>query len=70
MRCQMVGANHDLELIDLRRQRVPRERSGVFHFEGECRKCGASYWQHGSSMNQFSGWTLKLATSDCGCDSA
>jgi len=53
---------HDLELINLRRHQVPRERDGIFHFEGECRACGASHRKHGSSSVEPSGWKLKSAT--------
>jgi hypothetical protein len=70
MRCQTIRANHDLLLIDLRRQPATNERDGIFHFEGECSTCRGTHWQHGASMDLSGGWKLKSATDDCACGPA
>jgi hypothetical protein len=66
MRCQNVGVTHELEIFNIRQQQAARERTGFFHFDGECRECFAPYWQHGSSVAQEQ-WKLKPAGCDCGC---
>ena len=69
MRCQNAGAflaTHELEIINARSQQVVREQNGILHFDGECRKCFAPYWQHGLAVTREH-WKLKPATCDCGC---
>jgi hypothetical protein len=52
MRCQNVNSMvaHDLQIFNIRQQQAVREQGGIFHFDGECRECFASYWQHGSEF--------------------
>ena len=57
---------HDLEIINLRSQQAFREPSVVFHFDGECRTCSSSYWQHGSLI-VAEHWKLRPAACECGC---
>lgn len=48
MLCKNVGDTHELEIINTRSQQAAGEQIGIFHFDGECRRCFAPYWQHGS----------------------
>src|SRR5208282_4120699 len=69
MRCQNVRTKqntHELEIINIRLQQAVREPSGISHFDGECRTCFSSYWQHGWEII-LERWRLKPATCQCGC---
>ncbi len=68
MRClntRTKSEAHELEIINLRSQQAMNNSDGVLHFDGECRTCYSSYWQHGLSVLSDE-WKLKPAICDCG----
>ena len=58
-------AVHDLEIINTRSELAIGSPKGILHFNGECKICFSSYWQHMLSVSPDE-WKLKPATCDCG----
>jgi hypothetical protein len=66
MHCHNTGKfEHELKISEHSSKPAYGERGKVYHFQGACDECGATYWQHGSYAHPDN-WTLLPVTCKCG----